>query len=36
MIDIKVTGQEILDALGMKPGEIDCVVGGSPCQGFSY
>lgn len=32
----KVTGQEILDALGMKPGEIDCVVGGPPCQGFSY
>lgn len=32
----KVSGQEILDALGMKPGEVDCVFGGPPCQGFSY
>lgn len=31
----RVRGQEILDALGMKPGEVDCVVGGPPCQGFS-
>lgn len=31
----KITGQEILDAIGMKPGEVDCVAGGPPCQGFS-
>lgn len=30
----QVTGKEILDALGMQPGEIDCVVEGPPCQGF--
>lgn len=32
----KVTGQEILATLGMQPGEVDCVFGGPPCQGFSY
>lgn len=31
----KVNGRDILDALGMKPGELDCVVGGPPCQGYS-
>lgn len=31
----KLTGKQILDALGMQRGEIDCVVGGPPCQGFS-
>lgn len=31
----KITGKQILDALGMQPGEVDCVVGGPPCQGFS-
>jgi len=31
----KVTGKEILDALGMEPGEVDCVIGSPPCQGFS-
>lgn len=31
----KITGQEILDAIGLKPGEVDCVCGGPPCQGFS-
>lgn len=31
----KITGQEILDAIGLKPGEVDCVMGGPPCQGFS-
>jgi len=31
----KITGQEILDAIGMKQGEVDCVMGGPPCQGFS-
>jgi|SRR5690554_3552797 len=31
----KLKGQDILDELGMEPGEVDCVVGGPPCQGFS-
>lgn len=31
----KLTGQRILDAIGMKRGELDCVAGGPPCQGFS-
>lgn len=30
-----VTGQEILDTLGLQQGEVDLVVGGPPCQGFS-
>ena len=29
------TGQQILDALGLERGEVDLVVGGPPCQGFS-
>ncbi|MEV0732422.1 DNA cytosine methyltransferase [Polymorphospora sp. NPDC050346] len=29
------TGQQILDALGLEPGEVDLVAGGPPCQGFS-
>lgn len=32
----KFTGRQILDALGMQPGELDLVCGGPPCQGFSY
>jgi len=32
----KVTGQEMLDALGLKQGEVDVVFGGPPCQGFSF
>ena len=31
----KFTGEQILKALGKKVGEVDCVVGGPPCQGFS-
>jgi len=31
----KITGQEILGALGFKQGDVDCVMGGPPCQGFS-
>ena len=30
-----VTGTQILDALGLKQGEVDVVCGGPPCQGFS-
>lgn len=31
----KLTGQMVLDALGMQRGEVDLVCGGPPCQGFS-
>lgn len=31
----KLTGAMILEAVGMKKGEVDCVCGGPPCQGFS-
>lgn len=31
----KITGSEILELVGKKPGEIDVVFGGPPCQGFS-
>lgn len=31
----KLTGAEILDALDLDVGELDLVVGGPPCQGFS-
>lgn len=30
-----VTGAEILEAIGLERGEVDCVFGGPPCQGFS-
>jgi DNA (cytosine-5)-methyltransferase 1 len=30
-----LTGRQILDALGLRQGEVDVVVGGPPCQGFS-
>lgn len=31
----QVTGQQILDVLGLKPEDVDLVAGGPPCQGFS-
>lgn len=31
----KFTGEQILDAIGKKRGEVDLVMGGPPCQGFS-
>jgi DNA (cytosine-5)-methyltransferase 1 len=31
----QLTGQQILDAIGIEVGEVDCVFGGPPCQGFS-
>lgn len=30
-----ITGQEMLDAMGLEKGDVDCVMGGPPCQGFS-
>lgn len=31
----KLKGTDILDVFNMMPGEVDCVMGGPPCQGFS-
>lgn len=31
----KLRGEDILNTLGMERGELDCVCGGPPCQGFS-
>ena len=31
----KLSGRDILEPLGLKPGEVDLVTGGPPCQGFS-
>lgn len=31
----EITGKMILDALGLEIGELDCIIGGPPCQGFS-
>lgn len=31
----KVKGRDILDAVGLDVGELDCVLGSPPCQGFS-
>jgi DNA (cytosine-5)-methyltransferase 1 len=31
----KFTGQRILEAIGLERGDVDLVVGGPPCQGFS-
>lgn len=30
-----LTGDIILERIGMKKGELDCVMGGPPCQGYS-
>lgn len=27
--------EELMDAIGLRPGEVDVVVGGPPCQSFS-
>lgn len=32
----KLSGETILRAVGMERGELDCVMGSPPCQGFSY
>ena len=32
----KLSGREILFNLGLKPGDVDLVIGSPPCQGFSY
>ena len=31
----KLKGKDILEVLEMRPGDLDCVCGGPPCQGFS-
>jgi DNA (cytosine-5)-methyltransferase 1 len=31
----KITGKEILNTVGLEQGEVDVVVGGPPCQGFT-
>jgi len=31
----EISGRDILEIIGMKPGELDLVVGSPPCQGFS-
>jgi len=31
----KIKGKDILNALGIEEGDLDCVMGGPPCQGFS-
>ena len=31
----KLKGKDILDTIGMKIGEVDAIIGGPPCQGFS-
>lgn len=32
----KLSGKRILESIGLERGELDLVVGGPPCQGFSY
>jgi DNA (cytosine-5)-methyltransferase 1 len=31
----RIDGRDMLRALNLGPGDVDCVVGGPPCQGFS-
>lgn len=31
----KLSGADLLAPLGLEPGDVDCVFGGPPCQGFS-
>lgn len=31
----ELTGRQILDAAGLVPGQLDLLIGGPPCQGFS-
>lgn len=30
-----ITAQQMLSAVGLKKGELDCIIGGPPCQAFS-
>lgn len=32
----KLKGEDVLRAIGLKRGELDCVCGGPPCQGFTF
>jgi DNA (cytosine-5)-methyltransferase 1 len=31
----KIKGEDILHALGLRKGDLDCICGGPPCQGYS-
>jgi DNA (cytosine-5)-methyltransferase 1 len=31
----RISGQQIMDVAGIEPGELDLLIGGPPCQGFS-
>lgn len=31
----KISGKDMLKTLGLKEGDVDCIIGGPPCQGFS-
>lgn len=31
----KLTGKRLMEAIGMERGDVDCIFGGPPCQGFS-
>lgn len=31
----KYTPEKLADELGIRPGQVDCIAGGPPCQGFS-
>jgi DNA (cytosine-5)-methyltransferase 1 len=31
----QLSGRDILEPLDLKPGDVDCVMGGPPCQGFT-
>jgi len=36
LLDVRtLTGSQILESVGLAPGEVDAVCGGPPCQGFS-
>ena len=32
----ELTGEYILEQVGLRPGQVDCVIGSPPCQGFSF
>jgi DNA (cytosine-5)-methyltransferase 1 len=32
----ELTGEYLLSLVGLQPGQVDCVIGSPPCQGFSF